>query len=151
MSPTPILPDNVVAYYKNGILPRGIRNNNPGNVRLGDQWQGLCSVQQDKSFCQFSEAKFGIRSTAYILRISYFQRYALATVKGIITRWAPASENNTQAYINAVCQKLGVDAEDRIDLRSDSLLTDLLSAVFNHENGSQPYTSDQILAGIKII
>lgn len=151
MSATPIIPDNVVAYYKNGIYPRGIRNNNPGNVRLGDPWQGLCSLQQDKSFCQFSEAKYGIRCTGYIIRVSYFQRYALGTVRAIISRWAPTSENDTEAYIKSVSTKCGVDPDDSVNLRSDTMLTDLLAAVFQHENGSMPYTVDQILAGIKII
>lgn len=151
MSATPILPDNVVAFYRNGIYPRGIRNNNPGNVRLGDPWQGLCSLQQDKSFCQFSEAKYGIRCLCYLLRVSYFQRYALGTVQALITRWAPASENDTESYIQAVSTKLRVDPTDHINLRNDGTLSDLLMAVIQHENGSQPYTSDQILAGIKLI
>ena len=36
------------------MIPRGIRNCNPLNIRKGkDQWKGLLKVQNDKSFYQF--------------------------------------------------------------------------------------------------
>lgn len=151
MSATPVIPDNVTAFYARGSMPRGVRNNNPGNIRLGDQWQGLCSVQTDKSFCQFSEIAYGIRCLGYILRNSYFQRQGLNTVSKIITRWAPSTENDTPAYIAAVSKGLGIHGDDLIDLRSDNMLGDLVQCIIKHECGSQPYTGLQIIAGIRLI
>jgi hypothetical protein len=151
MSATPVIPDNVVAFYARGSMPRGVRNNNPGNIRLGDTWQGLCSVQTDKAFCQFSEIGYGMRCLGYILRNSYFHRQALTTPRKIISRWAPPNENDTESYIQAVCDATHVHDTDYIDLRKDGLLCDLMMAIVKHENGTQPYLAAQFVAGIRLI
>lgn len=90
----------------NSTLPRGIRNNNPLNLRrTKTAWMGLASPQQvskwDKDFCQFVSMEWGIRAAAVTLR-TYIQRYKLNTISSIITRWAPPSENKTQSYIDTV-------------------------------------------------
>ena len=41
-------------------LPRGIRNKNPGNIKLGTDWDGLAAEQTDPTFCIFDEAVMGI-------------------------------------------------------------------------------------------
>jgi hypothetical protein len=151
MSSQIVIPDNVAKIYAGRPMPRGIRNNNPGNIRLGDNWQGLCDVQQDPSFCQFSDIKFGIRCLAYLLRISYFQRQRLVTVYDIINRWAPSTENDTPAYVAAVSANMGVQSTDTIDLRNDNLLGDMIAAIIKHENGVQPYSGLQIIAGIRLL
>lgn len=93
--------------YKNS---RGWRNNNPLNIRRGDRWQGLRALQNDKEFCQFVSMSFGYRAAVKVL-MSYF-RYFLQqgipfTYENIIRRWAPASENNTEAYIRRVLDIVG--------------------------------------------
>lgn len=84
---------------------RGIRNNNPGNIRWGDDWQGLVPQAQrtDKSFCQFIKPEYGIRAMIIILR-NYQRKHRLSTISGIINRWAPTNENDTQSYINSVAK-----------------------------------------------
>lgn len=151
MSATPVIPDNVVAYYARGSMPRGVRNNNPGNVRLGDAWQGMCDVQTDKSFCQFTDIKFGMRVLGYLMRMSYYQRLHLDTVTKLITRWAPSTENDTPAYIAAVSTNLRVGPQDIIDLRNDAVLGDLIACIIKHECGAQPYTGLQIMSGIRLL
>lgn len=151
MSATPEIPDNVVAFYARGSMPRGVRNNNPGNIRLGDQWKGLCSVQMDKSFCQFESPQYGIRAMGYILRNSYFLRMHLNTVRKIIQRWAPNTENDTDSYVGTVSKALGVREDDYIDLRTDNYLGDFVQAIIKHENGSQPYTGLQIISGVRLV
>ncbi|WP_367672819.1 structural protein, partial [Serratia symbiotica] len=93
----------------NNKPPRGIRNNNPGNIRWGDDWKGLLPDKQrtDKSFCQFSTPEYGIRAMIIILR-NYQKKHGINTISGIIHRWAPTSENDTQAYIDSVSQEVGV-------------------------------------------
>ncbi|EAS1940677.1 structural protein [Salmonella enterica subsp. enterica] len=120
--------------------PRGIRNNNPGNIRQGDDWQGLVAKSQrtDKSFCQFTTPEYGIRAMIIILR-NYQRRHGLNTVTGIINRWAPSNENNTQAYINSVAQATGVAPDQRIDTTDSRFMVKLLQAIIRHENGVQPY------------
>lgn len=98
----------------------GIRNNNPGNIRWGDEWQGLVPKAQrtDNAFCQFTKSEYGIRAMVIILR-NYQRKHGLNTVTDIIRRWVPPNENNTQAYINSVAQATGVSPEQKIDT-SDS-------------------------------
>ena len=81
---------------------RGIRNNNPANIRRGCIWRGLSKTQSDKEFCQFISMAWGVRALLVTLR-TYVKKYHLHTVREIITRWAPPSDgNNTEAYIKFV-------------------------------------------------
>ncbi|MFI3272941.1 MAG: structural protein, partial [Pseudomonadota bacterium] len=57
-------------------MPRGIRNHNPGNIRHGDDWQGLRDTQTDKNFCQFVSPEFGIRALARVL-MNYEKKHGL--------------------------------------------------------------------------
>lgn len=81
---------------------RGIRNNNPANIRRGCNWKGLIRQQKDKEFCQFVSMLWGIRALLITLR-TYVKKHHLHTVREIITRWAPPSDgNNTEKYIEFV-------------------------------------------------
>ena len=86
---------------------RGIRNNNPLNIRRsGDKWQGQVNVNVNGSgeaeFCVFSSMEYGWRAAFVILCKTYYGRYKLRTIRDIVSRWAPAKENNTAAYIRHV-------------------------------------------------
>lgn len=119
--------------------PRGIRNQNPGNVRWGDPWQGLVPEKQrtDPAFCQFVSAAYGIRALARTL-ITYQDKYNLRTIRQIIGRWAPPNENNTNAYVRAVATQTGRAANDRLDMQSYADLRPLVEAIIRHENGAGP-------------
>lgn len=81
---------------------RGIRNNNPANIRRGSYWRGLVNKPTDKEFCQFISMSWGVRALLITLR-TYVVKHHLHTVREIITRWAPPSDgNNTEAYIKFV-------------------------------------------------
>lgn len=125
--------------------PRGIRNNNPGNIRHGINWDGLSEEQPDKSFCTFERPEYGIRAMAKIL-LTYERKYGLDTVAGIINRWAPPVENNTTAYVDHVAAQCGVDPHERIVVAS--YLDKLCLAIIAHENGQQPYTYETIQHGL---
>jgi len=89
--------------------PRGIRNNNPLNIRRSaDKWQGLKAQQEDREFFQFSEMKWGWRAAFRLLCHTYYGRYKLKTIRALITRWAPPKENNTEAYIRRVTDRIGI-------------------------------------------
>ena len=83
-------------------MHRGIRNNNPLNIRLGDNWKGLRQEQTDKAFCQFVSMEYGLRA-AFVIIFNYLKK-RVDTPDKIIKRWAPPSENNTEAYITRVCK-----------------------------------------------
>jgi len=123
--------------------PRGIRNNNPGNIeRDGTRWQGMAARQTDSRFVVFSEPKWGIRAIARIL-ITYQDRRRAAdgsridTVRKFISRWAPPVENNTDAYARAVAVALGVGVDDPdIDVYDFDTMFGLVAAIIRYENGS---------------
>jgi len=90
-------------------LPRGIRNNNPLNIRRsGDKWQGLKTLQEDKEFFQFETIEWGWRAAFVILCKTYYGKYKLKTIRDIVSRWAPPKENNTPAYIRHVSDYTGI-------------------------------------------
>lgn len=129
-------------------LPRGIRNNNPGNIRHGDKWQGLADKQTDSSFCVFTAPEYGIRAICKIL-INY-KKQNINTPEKIISRWAPPSENNTNSYILSVCQVLDVKPHDIIDVCEPVIMINLVKAIIRHENGMQPYSNETLTHGMEL-
>lgn len=88
--------------------PRGIRNCNPGNIRITkDKWKGLREVQTDREFFQFETMPWGYRALIRTLQ-NYRKRHDCWTIGDFIRRWAPPEENDTTAYIRTVCSKMGV-------------------------------------------
>ena len=133
---------------------RGIRNNNPGNIRRSnDPWQGLSQHQKDPSFFQFDNPLYGIRALARVL-IAYQDKHNLRTITQIINRWAPPAENQTGGYITDICQRNGFAANAHLDLHKETDLKPLVEAIIWHENGQQPYSAAQltkalVLAGVE--
>lgn len=138
---------------------RGLRNNNPGNIRWGDNWQGLYvpSVRTDRDFCQFVDIKYGIRALLIIL-FNYKNKAGIRgvggpgidTIREIIMRWAPPVENDTDAYIASVAKAVGVSDTTPIDLYNINIARSLIKAIIKHENGSQPYADAQLDVGIRL-
>lgn len=128
------------------LLPRGIRNHNPGNIKLGTAWDGLSDEQNDDVFCQFKEPVWGIRALMRILLVYRFN-YKIRTIENIIGRWAPPSENDTEAYINYVC-KVSDRLPDEILDNSIEHYLPIVKAIIKMENGMQPYNDDVIVEGM---
>jgi hypothetical protein len=102
-------------------LPRGIRNNNPLNIRRSkDQWKGLAEQQKDRSFWQFKSLEWGWRAAFYLLTRTYYHKYRLYTIRGIISRWAPSCENDTSAYVQNVARLTGIDPDKPLGIPSES-------------------------------
>ena len=131
--------------------PRGIRNNNPGNIRHGQNWQGLNPDGRniDPAFCVFKSPVFGIRALAKVL-MNYKKIHGLNTVRQIISRYAPPNENQTKAYIQTVAQQIGVYPDTVIDIEERGILTVFIKAVIRMENGVQPYSDEIIQQGIDL-
>jgi hypothetical protein len=99
---------------KKESLPRGLRNNNPLNIRLTNTtWQGQLKPGTDKEFCQFVEMRYGYRA-AFVLLHRYYHVWNCKTVRQIINRWAPSSENDTAAYVNRVCKLMMFPPDDKL-------------------------------------
>ena len=102
------------------MIPRGIRNNNPLNVRRSkDKWQGLRAVQTDAEFCQFETMAYGWRAAFVLLTRTYYHTYRLYTIRAIISRWAPPNENNTKRYIENVSRLTGITPDEPLGIPSD--------------------------------
>lgn len=110
-------------------ITRGRRNNNPGNIRKSAQrFQGELRPSTDTAFKQFSLMDYGYRALIKILQ-TYQQRYDLRTVRQMITRWAPSNENDTQAYIRAVCKDTGYGADQTVDMRQKDVAVKMARAI----------------------
>lgn len=126
---------------------RGIRNNNPGNLEYSKTNPWVGQTGDDGRFAKFETPEHGIRALGRNL-MSY-QRQGIDTVSEIINRWAPPTDkNDTMSYIKAVCEQLGVSADEPLDASNPDTLKALCAAIIHHENGSQPYSDQQLTAGV---
>ena len=120
------------------MLPRGIRNNNPLNIRRSkDQWQGMRREQTDPSFCQFENLAYGWRAAFRLLTRTYYHTYRLFTIRAIVNKWAPPNENNTRAYVENVSRLTGIAPDEPLGIPSDKpgRLIALGAAMAIQENG----------------
>jgi len=131
-------------------LPRGIRNNNPCNLRPNNTaWQGLVGTDTgggQGAYLKFASMVFGVRAGAKVL-ISYQKNHGIRTLLGIFTRWAPASDHNDPAsYAGFVAEELGVKPGSDIDIAQPRVLAALLRAIIRMENGAPPAPIGQWVA-----
>ncbi len=129
--------------------PRGILNNNPGNIRrTGIDWRGEVpdAEKTDALFEQFTAPEWGIRAMAREILTSL--RRGQTTIREIITEWAPPAENPTAAYIENVAARTGIDADTPLDAARD--LPAVVGAIIVQENGFNPYPADLISQGIRL-
>lgn len=117
-------------------LPRGIRNNNPLNIRIGNTWLGEVPRPTDKAFEQFVQMEYGIRAAFVILR-RYIRRYNRRTITDIVSAWAPSNENNTKAYIETVSRLTGIPADREIKYEDMDTMVKLVDAMIQVECGQR--------------
>lgn len=117
-----------MAIARAKILPRGIRNNNPLNIRIGNTWLGERSNPTDPSFEEFVSMAYGIRAAFIILR-RYIRRYHRNTIQQIIETWAPVTENATRKYIDCVYQRTGIPVDTPIAYEDRETMFALVKAM----------------------
>lgn len=120
-------------------ISRGERNCNPLNLVRGIQWRGLRKEQTDSRFCQFVSMKYGWRAALITLR-SYItglngKRQPRDTIEKIITRWAPPSENDTEAYIKCVSAAVGIDRRMKVKWQDRVFVCAICKAMAYQECG----------------
>ena len=94
-------------------IVRCIRNNNPLNIRRGTaRWKGMSMRDDDEDFEQFETMVYGWRAAFILLGRTYYEKYHLNTIQKIISRWAPACENKTDAYMMYVSINVGINECD---------------------------------------
>lgn len=117
------------------MMSRGLKNNNPGNIRTDKcKWLGEVQPSQDREFKQFENKAWGYRAMFHLIN-NYSRLYGCDTIRKIITRWAPSSENNTEAYITAVCGDSRIPADMVITTTNKDVMIPIIAAMSRVENG----------------
>ncbi len=120
------------------FIPRGVHNNNPGNIRLSvARWRGQRPVQADPEFVEFETPAQGLRALMVLL-LTYYRKYGLDTVDCIINRYAPPHENATDHYAFSVARQMGVKRQQRLHLVDPETIIALARAIVRHECGPAP-------------
>jgi hypothetical protein len=142
--------------------PRGIRNNNPGNIEKGASWKGLAPVQTDERFATFVSPEYGIRAIVVTLLTYHRSRKAadgspIDTLREVVQRWAPAFENNVDAYVGHLDELHPATADQVLDLTTYANMAPLVLGIIQHENGRRAgphggrwYTQEQIDEGLRL-
>ncbi len=112
---------------------RGLRNNNPLNIRKSNVKYNGEVASDDKSFKKFSSLAYGYRAAFRILKTYYF-RYNLITISTIINRWSPTNENDTSSYISTVSNKTGISKSKALKWSSEEFVP-VVAAMSYVENG----------------
>jgi len=126
--------------------PRGIRNNNPGNLNYAGQEGAKKEGGSNGRFAVFKTMQDGIIALAKQLQI-YASR-GIDSISAIISKYAPPGENNTKAYIDAIAKKLGIGANTKLNLNDNATLRALIEGISTVENGRGRVSMDQINAAL---
>jgi hypothetical protein len=122
-------------------LSRGLRNNNPGNIRLSSTtYQGEVK-SEDTAFKAFKSMAYGYRAM-FVLLYTYQKKHHLDTIADMIGRYAPATENHTTAYIKAVSEWSGVPSTCHITATNGDVMIPIVSAMSRVENGTEAVMGD---------
>jgi len=119
--------------------PSYIPNNNPGNIKKGAFWLGEAPTCKSKKFVCFTTSEWGVRALGVVL-YNYYVIHRIDTIREIITRYAPISENNTKAYILFVSHSLGVPANKPLNMKNPMVLASLMHAIITYEQGHDPFS-----------
>lgn len=137
------------ARTSSGSQPRGIRNNNPGNIEDGAFARSLPGYAgSDGRFARFNTMEDGVAAGGRLLD-SYASR-GFVTPAQIINRWAPPSDNNpTQAYAQYVAQRLGIGINDPVPANRRA---EAFQAINEFENGSRsPSNASSRQGGARVV
>ena len=124
-------------------MSRGLRNNNPFNIKLTTiRWKGKVPNFQnrDGTFEQFGSMLYGVR--AGVLNILSKIKKGI-TLKKLIEVYAPSHENDTQGYLSYVERKTGINRFSRLSSDANTLHK-LSRAIIDFENGKN-LISNQII------
>lgn len=132
---------------------RGARNNNPGNIdyNKSNQWQGQLGLEigvPKPRFARFDTPESGLRALGKLLQ-TYQSKHGLKTVKQIISRWAPSTENDTEAYVRSVEKRTGTAPGAEVNMKDPKVLRGFTEAIVIHENGYNPYTDAVYAEGVR--
>ena len=116
-------------------MSRGLRNNNPGNIRLGSvRYKGETATSSDSAFRQFESMEWGYRAM-FVLLHTYALKHNCHTLRSMINRYAPPIENHTENYIRRVAYATHLSPDEAISTTDKGVMTALVAAMSEVENG----------------
>ena len=116
-------------------MSRGLRNNNPGNIRRGNfRYKGEKAASEDVAFRQFESIEWGYRAMFALLH-TYEVKHNCCTLRQMINRYAPPIENNTENYIRRVVYATHLAADKVISTLDGAVMTAVVAAMSEVENG----------------
>lgn len=124
---------------------RAERNNNPGNLEFRGQ-RDATREDGEGRFAKFDTPEAGVAALARQLQL-YGSR-GIDTLEGILSKYAPPSENNTGAYVKALSEKLGVAGNQQLDLKDAYTLSRLVEGISAHEAGRSFLSNQQVMTGL---
>lgn len=123
-------------------MSRGLRNCNPGNIRRSRvRYKGEVLPSHDKEFKQFCSMAYGYRAM-FVLLDSYRSKYGLCTIRQMLNRYAPPSENFTEGYIRFVASRTGIAPDEIVNTRAARDMVPIVAAMSEIENGKDAIISD---------
>ena len=132
--------------------PRGLRNNNPGNIRVSSsKWAGKipADMKKDDVFEEFESIDYGYRALIKLLQ-NYRIKYGCMSVSEMISRFAPENENNTSGYITRVCREMQVPTSYVPDINDKGTMCALAATISQVENGV-PAVMDDVEKGWNLL
>ncbi|MCK6902928.1 hypothetical protein [Enterobacter asburiae] len=137
------------SYDAYGTMPRGIRNNNPGNLNYVGQAGATMEGGEGGRFAVFESMQHGVAALYKQLQL-YFKR-GINTLSSIVKTYAPASDNNNvDAYISALTKATGKGANEVLDSGDTATIARLMKGIVDHENGKGYISSSDIMGGIQL-
>jgi|GEM_PF-1691830 len=125
--------------------PRGLRNNNPGNLNFVGQEGATREQGPGGRFAVFDTPESGLRALAS--QLYTYEARGNNSVRGMLSKFAPPGENNTKAYIATVSRRMGVSPDQRLDLAGNTKNTAaLMNAIVQYENGRNPFPAHVVEA-----
>lgn len=127
-------------------MSRGIKNCNPGNIRQSKiRYDGERLPSRDSEFKEFESMAYGYRAM-FVLLDTYSRRYGLCTIRQMLNRYAPPSENFTEGYIRFVSEMTGIAPDELLNSRAARDMVPVVAAMSQIENGV-PAVMDDVHRG----
>lgn len=141
----------MTTFANNPSLPRGLRDNNPGNIRPSTKYKWDGQVGSENNYCVFIDVEHGIRAMAKDLMAKIGR--GLNTIAKYVPVYAPPSDNNnTQGYINRVCAATGFAPDEVLQVNTYTI-GKLVKAHISVEVGDHyaGYITDMMIqVGVKL-
>ena len=123
-------------------MSRGLRNNNPGNIRLGNfRYKGEKAKSSDSAFRQFESVEWGYRAM-FVLLHTYATKRGCRTLRAMINRYAPPTENFTEGYLRCVTNTTHLSPDEPISTTDGAVMTAIVAAMSAVENGIKANMGD---------